>query len=58
MTEATFKGWTRPGPVPPGGVDLEAEETLDYLCGHYRILQYAKGHRFIVDDIFLGWFAS
>ena len=58
MTEATFKGWTRPGPVPPGGVDPEAEETLDYLCGHYRIFQYAKGHRFSVDDIFLGWFAS
>lgn len=58
MTEATFKGWTRPGPVPPGGVALEEDETLDYLCGHYRIFQYAKGHRFSVDDIFLGWFAT
>lgn len=58
MTSPTFKGWTRPGPVPPGGVEPEADETLDYLCGHFRIFQYAKGHRFSVDDILLGWFAT
>ncbi len=58
MPNSKFKGWTRPGPTPPGGVELEADETLDYLCGHYRIFQYAKGHRFSVDDIFLGWFAT
>lgn len=58
MTDHQFKGWTRPGPRVPGGVELEADETLDYLCGHYRIFQYAKGHRFSVDDILLGWFAT
>ncbi len=58
MTSHQLKGWTRPGPVPPGGLEPEADETLDYLCGHYRIFQYAKGHRFSVDDIFLGWFAT
>lgn len=58
MAEPTYKGWTRPGPIPPGGVELEADETLDYLCGHYRIFQYAKGHRFSVDDLLLGWFAT
>ena len=56
--ETVFKGWTRPGPAVPGGVALEEDETLDYLCGHYRIFQYAKGHRFSVDDILLGWFAT
>lgn len=58
MPDSVFKGWTRPGPRVPGGVDLEEGETLDYLCGHYRIFQYEKGHRFSVDDIVLGWFAS
>ncbi len=58
MPDSVFKGWTRPGPRVPGGVDPEEGETLDYLCGHYRIFQYEKGHRFSVDDIVLGWFAS
>lgn len=58
MPDSTFKGWTRPGPRVPGGLDAEEGETLDFLCGHTRIFQYEKGHRFSVDDILLGWFAS
>ncbi|MBK8726097.1 MAG: methyltransferase [Holophagaceae bacterium] len=58
MPDSAFKGWTRPGPRVPGGVALEAEESLDFLCGHFRIFQYQKGHRFSVDDILLGWFAT
>jgi tRNA1Val (adenine37-N6)-methyltransferase len=53
-----FKGWTRPGPIPPGGVEPEEGETLDYLLGHFRIFQYEKGHRFSVDDIMLAWYGT
>jgi len=53
-----FKGWTRPGPVPPGGVDLEEGETLDGLCGHWRIFQLAKGNRFSVDDLVAAWYGT
>jgi tRNA1Val (adenine37-N6)-methyltransferase len=54
----SFKGWTRPGPVPPGEVDLEPGETLDGLCGHWRIFQLAKGHRFSVDDLVTAWYGT
>lgn len=58
MEDATFRGWTRPGPRPPGGLDSEEGETLDYLCGHWKIFQYAKGHRYSVDDVLTAWFGS
>lgn len=58
MSDAVFKGWTRSGPRPPGGLDPEEGETLDYLTGHWRIFQYAKGHRFSVDDILVAWFGT
>lgn len=58
MNDDTFRGWTRPGPRPPGGSSPEADETLDYLCGHWKIFQYAKGHRFSVDDLLVAWFGS
>jgi tRNA1Val (adenine37-N6)-methyltransferase len=54
----SFKGWTRPGPVPPGGVDLEAGETLDGLCGHWRIFQLEKGNRFSTDDLVTAWYGT
>ncbi len=53
-----FKGWTRPGPVPPGGLETEADETLDGLCGHWRIFQKARGHRFSVDDLMTAWYGT
>lgn len=58
MSDDTFKGWTRPGARPPGGVELEDGETLDYLCGYFRIFQYAKGHRFSTDDLLTAWFGT
>jgi tRNA1(Val) A37 N6-methylase TrmN6 len=54
----TFKGWTRPGPRPPGGSAAEAEETLDGLCGHWRIFQLAKGNRFSTDDLVTAWYGT
>ena len=57
-----FRGWVRPGPRIPdvaAAVDeVAADETLDWLCGHYRIFQYATGHRFSADDVLCGWFAT
>ena len=58
MTDSKFRGWTRPGPRPTGGPELELDETLDYLCGHWKIFQYAKGHRYSVDDVLTAWFGS
>lgn len=54
----TYRGWTRPGPPVPGGVKPEAGETLDYLCGNYRIFQYAKGHRYSTDDVLTAWYGT
>lgn len=53
-----YRGWRRPGPVPPGGVEVEEGETLDFICGHYRIFQYAKGHRYSTDDVLTAWYGT
>jgi tRNA1(Val) A37 N6-methylase TrmN6 len=53
-----YRGWRRPGPVPPGGVEPEEGETRDFLCGHYRIFQYAKGHRYSTDDVLTAWYGT
>ena len=51
-------GWVRPGPVPPGGLAPEPGETLDALCGHWKIFQYAGGHRYSLDDLLTAWFGT
>ena len=53
-----YRGWRRPGPVPPRGLDAEPGETLDYLCGHFRIFQYERGHRYSTDDVLTAWYAT
>lgn len=53
--EGTFRGWRRPGPRPPGGVDPADGETLDYLCGRFRIFQAERGHRYSTDDLLAAW---
>ena len=58
MSEVSYKGWTRPGQHPPAGLEPEPGETLDHLCGHFRIFQYLKGHRFSTDDILAAWFGT
>jgi len=58
VSEDTYKGWTRPGPRPPGGVEPEEGETLDHISGHFRLFQYAKGHRYSVDDLLTAWFGT
>jgi tRNA1Val (adenine37-N6)-methyltransferase len=62
MTEPTFKGWTKPGPIPPGalgqGPAVEPGETLDAISGHFRIFQLEKGHRFSTDDVLTAWYGT
>jgi tRNA1(Val) A37 N6-methylase TrmN6 len=58
MTETTYKGWTRPGQLPPGGLEPEADETLDHYCGQFRIFQYKKGHRCSTDDLLTAWYGT
>jgi len=58
MTNVQFRGGRGPGPRPPGGLEPEGEETLAYLCGHWKLFQYAKGHRYSVDDVLTAWFGS
>ena len=53
-----YRGWRRPGPVPPGGIAPEEGETLDFICGHFRIFQYAKGHRYSTDDVLTAWYGT
>ena len=59
MSDATtYRGWTRPGPTPPGGLAPEPGETLDFICGNFRIFQYAKGHRYSTDDVLTAWYGT
>lgn len=71
--ETHFKGWAKPGPVPPGvGVQAsarpddtlkrelqpESTETLDAISGHFRLFQLRDGHRFSTDDILTAWYGT
>ncbi len=44
--------------MPPGGVEVEEGETLDYFAGNFKIFQYAKGHRYSTDDVVTAWFGT
>jgi tRNA1Val (adenine37-N6)-methyltransferase len=58
-SETHFKGWLKPGPVPPGArlpIEVPADETLDAISGHFRIFQLRKGHRFSTDDVLTAWY--
>jgi tRNA1Val (adenine37-N6)-methyltransferase len=60
-SETHFKGWAKPGPVPPGlasGVAVEPDETLDAISGHFRLFQLREGHRFSTDDILTAWYGT
>ena len=57
-----FKGWAKPGPVPPGALTGEPAvapgETLDAISGHFRIFQLKDGHRFSTDDVLTAWYGT
>ncbi len=61
--ETHFKGWAKPGPVPPGlaaigDEGVAATETLDAISGHFRLFQLREGHRFSTDDILTAWYGT
>lgn len=57
-----FKGWAKPGPIPPGALTgdpaVAPGETLDAISGHFRIFQLANGHRFSTDDVLAAWYGT
>jgi tRNA1Val (adenine37-N6)-methyltransferase len=59
--ETHFKGWAKPGPIPPGAsrrIDVPATESLDAISGHFRIFQLRGGHRFSTDDVLVAWYGT
>lgn len=59
--ETHFKGWAKPGLVPPGATsppDVPAAESLDAISGHFRLFQLKKGHRFSTDDVLTAWYGT
>ncbi len=54
----SYRGWTRPGPIPPGGIDPEEGETLEFISGNFKIFQYAGGHRYSTDDVLTAWYGT
>ena len=59
--ETHFKGWAKPGIVPPGVASqtpVGNDETLDALSGHFRIFQLRSGHRFSTDDLLTAWYGT
>lgn len=58
------EGWIAPGPRPAVASPARLElwpgpgEDLCYLSGEWRILQRIGGHRWSLDDLVTGWFAS
>ena len=55
-----FKGWAKPGPMPPGLGDagVAHTETLDAISGHFRLFQLRAGHRFSTDDLLTAWYGT
>jgi tRNA1Val (adenine37-N6)-methyltransferase len=58
-----FRGYAIPGPSVPGTFDdplltLGEGESMDVLCGHFRIFQLQKGHRYSTDDLLTAWYGT
>ncbi|MEX1118791.1 MAG: methyltransferase [Terrimicrobiaceae bacterium] len=61
-SDPAFKGWSKPGPIPPGalghGPEIEDGESLDAISGFFRIFQLKDGHRFSTDDVLAAWYGT
>ena len=62
-TKTHFRGYTIPGQSVPGAqgdpqLTAGADESLDALCGHFKIFQLRKGHRYSTDDILTAWYGT
>ena len=54
--------WVPPGPLPAGSqgdplLTPAPGETLDCICGHWKIFQLRRGHRYSTDDLLAAWYA-
>lgn len=63
LPDPHFKGWAKPGPIPPGlsavGTEgVAATETLDAISGYFRLFQLRDGHRFSTDDLLVAWYGT
>lgn len=62
IPQTHFKGWAKPGAIPPGargeGPEIAVDETLDSISGHFRLFQLAEGHRFSTDDVLTAWYGT
>src|SRR5688572_20787746 len=61
VVDSHFKGWAKPGPIPPGAAappEVPAGETFDAISGHFRIFQLRRGHRFSTDDVLTAWYGT
>ena len=61
VMDSHFKGWAKPGPIPPGAAsddELAPGHTLDAISGHFRIYQLRDGHRFSTDDVLTAWYGT
>jgi tRNA1(Val) A37 N6-methylase TrmN6 len=59
--ETHFKGWAKPGVIPPGAhstPEVADDETCDALSGHFRIFQLRDGYRFSTDDVLIAWYGT
>lgn len=56
-----FKGCAKPGPLLSVNREMPAldeGESLDALCGDFRLYQLKNGHRFSTDDILTAWYGT
>jgi len=56
-----FRGWAKPGPMPPGAEsvpDVPPDESLDAISGYFRLFQLRDGHRFSTDDVLTAWYGT
>ncbi len=53
-----FKGWSKPGPLVGGAVEVPDDESFDAISGYYRLFQLKRGHRFSTDDVLTAWYGT
>ena len=58
MNEPFYRGWRKPGPIPPCVGEVAAGETLDAVSGHFRLFQLEDGHRFSTDDVLAAFYGT
>ncbi len=61
LSSTHFRGWAKPGPVPPGSnpvPEVPPGESLDAISGHFRLFQLRDGHRFSTDDVLTAWYGT